>query len=39
LHKFNRQKVPHTNKPPKNSKDLIAQAYMLCHSCGECLLE
>ena len=39
LHKFTRQKVPVTQKPPKNSRDLIAKAYMLCSGCGECLLE
>ncbi|CDW72271.1 zz domain protein [Stylonychia lemnae] len=39
LHKFNRAKVPMQQKPPKNNKDLIEKAYMLCHTCGECLLE
>lgn len=39
FHKFNRQKVPYQNKPPKNSKELIEKAYMLCHSCNECLLD
>jgi hypothetical protein len=39
FHKFTKAKVPPTAKPPKNSKDLIAKSYMLCHSCGECLLE
>lgn len=39
LHKFTREKIPVTNKPPKNSNDLIEKAYMLCHNCKECLLE
>lgn len=39
LHKFNRQKVPVHLKPPTNSKELIAKAYMLCNQCGDCLLD
>ena len=39
LHKFARVKVPHQNKPPKNSKELIQKAYMLCNTCGDCLLD
>jgi len=39
LHKFNRAKVPYQERPPKNSKELIEKAYMLCHECGECLME
>jgi hypothetical protein len=31
--------VPIQNKPPKNSKELLEKAYMLCHSCGDCLIE
>lgn len=27
------------HKPPKNSKDLIEKAFMLCHTCGECLMD
>ena len=39
LHKFNRAKVPLQNRPPKNVKELLEKAYMLCHSCGDCLIE
>lgn len=39
LHKFKREKVQNQYKPPKNSRDLIERAYMLCHTCGDCLLE
>ena len=31
--------MPLSAKPPQNSKDLIARAYMLCHACGDCLLD
>lgn len=39
MHKFTRQKVPFQMKPPKNNKDLLKKAYMLCNTCGDCLLE
>lgn len=39
LHKFQKQKVPLNQGPPKNYNELIEKAYMLCHSCGESLLD
>jgi hypothetical protein len=39
MHKFNRHKVPLTQKPPKNHSELIKKAHMLCDDCGESLLE
>ena len=32
-------KNANTLAPPENSKDLIAQSYMLCTECGDCLID
>ena len=38
-HKFKKSKVPKTEGPPPNAEELIAQSYMLCTGCRECLLD
>ena len=38
-HKFKKSKVPKTEGPPPNSDELIAQSYMLCTECRDCLLD
>ena len=34
-HVFKKEKVPSSFKPPKNAKDLVSKAYIVCVSCGE----
>ena len=39
LHKFKRVKTAQDLVPPENSVNLIAQSYMLCSECKDCLIE
>ena len=38
-HKFKKIKIPKSNMPPPNAKELIAKSYMLCQVCELSLLD